>query len=155
MYVGLECYGNDTSNNGPLFGLAAASSNNDNNSIVRRYPLGSFLSGMRGLDIGVETCVSVNARGMMAIQHQVSREGYYDYSDTSGDGSARPSFVDFIMVAIEEEEEEEEAISQDASVEMQNRHINGLHDITNDGSNGGREAGRRKPRETAAARNAD
>lgn len=37
----------------------------------RSYPLNSFLQGMRGLDIANETCVSLNAKGMIAIQHQV------------------------------------------------------------------------------------
>ena len=37
----------------------------------RSYPLNSFLQGMRGLEIANETCVSLNEKGMIAIQHQV------------------------------------------------------------------------------------
>jgi len=130
MYVGLECY----KPNVPLFGVNAtlSSASGDGKNIVRRYSLSAFLSGMRGLDIGVETCISVNARGMMAIQHQVDRDGYYNYSEDGGGG--KPSFVDFIMTCIEDEVEEGDGASQeDASVRMDHQH-SGLNDVTNTAS---------------------
>ncbi|KAL7429642.1 hypothetical protein ACHAXH_006353 [Discostella pseudostelligera] len=113
LYVGLESYNRIA----------------DDNSIVRRYPLGAFLSGMRGLDIGVETCISVNARGIMAIQHQVSRDEYVEHT-------GRPSFVDFIMTCIEDNDEEDDnndaaAVSQEDVTGGQHRMRNGLQDITN------------------------
>eukprot|EP01082_Thalassiosira_pseudonana_P007205 g6806.t1 g6806 contig23:1249718-1252378(-) len=95
IYVGMECY-------------QPTSSIIDEPSAVRRYPLGAFLSGMRGLEIGCETCISVNSRGMMAIQHQVTRDRYHDAAANDGSGGVRPSFVDFIMTCIENEDEEEE-----------------------------------------------
>ena len=82
MYVGLECY------------------SEQEDVVKRRYPLSAFLTGMRGLDIGCETCISVNSRGMMAIQHQVSRE------DTQS--GVRPSFVDFIMTCMEDEVDDDD-----------------------------------------------
>ena len=42
-----------------------------NEHYARSYPLHSFLQGMRGLDIAHETCMTLNAKGMIAIQHQV------------------------------------------------------------------------------------
>jgi hypothetical protein len=141
MYVGMESGGNGNDDY------------DGNTSIAWRYPLGAFLSGMRGLDIGVETCISVNARGMMAIQHQVSRrrdapEG--GGGGAGGGGDARPSFVDFIMTCIEDEMEEEgyggglaTASRGDAAVVRPRKHRHdGLHDITNTESDdlGGRKA---------------
>lgn len=102
MYVGLECY-------------------SDQAEMVRRYPLSAFLTGMRGLDIGCETCISVNSRGMMAIQHQVSRE-----EDGSG---VRPSFVDFIMTCMEDEVDEE---GRDANASVVGEERQGMRDVTND-----------------------
>ena len=166
MYVGLECY----KPNVPLFGIYATSSSSDgNNNIVRRYSLSAFLSGMRGLDIGLETCISVNARGMMAIQHQVERrDGYYNYSEDGGGANAKPSFVDFIMTCIEEDIDEEAghgglASQEDASVRMEqqqfhnnsNNNNNGLNDITNTDSADLEEvaiSSRRKNREGTNAR---
>jgi len=151
MYVGLECY----KPNVPLFGIASSSSSSSHqDAIVRTYPLGAFLSGMRGLDIGVETCISVNSRGMMAIQHQVSRDGYFDRSEDGGGKKVKPSFVDFIMTCIEDEADEEgndgDTISQDStSVEMQQQH-NRLQDITNEDRSAHLEIGKRNKRETVA-----
>jgi len=143
MYVGLECY----KPNVPLFGVnATSSSGGDGKNIVRRYSLSAFLSGMRGLDIGVETCISVNARGMMAIQHQVDRDGYYNYSE-DGDGG-KPSFVDFIMTCIEDEVEEGDGVSQeDASVRMDRQH-SGLNDVTNTASADMEDVASRKSKST-------
>jgi len=144
----LECYEPTV----PLFGLAASFSSSWKDGIVRKYPLGAFLSGMRGLDIGVETCISVNSRGMMAIQHQVSRDGYYDFSEDGGKGKVKPSFVDFIMTCIEDVEDDGDTISQDnGSVEMsQQQQHNGLQDITNEDRSTNVEVGRRKARENVA-----
>ena len=61
----------------------------------RKYLLHSLQSGMRGLDIANETCISINDNGMIAIQHQVL--------DTVTQGP--PSFVDFIMSCLEDEDE--------------------------------------------------
>jgi hypothetical protein len=116
LYVGLESYNRVA----------------DDNNIVRRYPLGAFLSGMRGLDIGVETCISVNSRGIMAIQHQISRDDCVD----SG-RALRPSFVDFIMTCIEDDDDttndDIDAAHQGGAAVGQNRMRNnsGLQDITN------------------------
>ena len=65
---------------------------------ARNYPLHSVLSAMRGLEIGCETCISINARGMIAIQHQVL--------DMVGNG--QPNFVDFIMGSLQEDDEDED-----------------------------------------------
>mmetsp|Transcript_24792 Transcript_24792/g.50800 ORF Transcript_24792/g.50800 Transcript_24792/m.50800 type:complete len:1003 (-) Transcript_24792:2182-5190(-) len=114
MYVGMECYNIES--------VARYSDGYVSNPSkhVRKYPLGTFLSGMRGLDIGCETCISVNSRGMMAIQHQVTREGYYEGSDGA---EVRPSFVDFIMTCIEEVDEmEEDATAQNVGDEEQESH---------------------------------
>ena len=106
MYVGLECY---KSKNDP-FGTQSGP------VMVRKYPLGAFLTGMRGLDIGCETCISVNSRGMMAIQHQVAKDGYTDTSSAN----VRPSFVDFIMTCIEDEDGDEGLSQEDISQGVHN-----------------------------------
>lgn len=102
MYVGMECY--KTNNNDP-FGTQSSP------TMIRKYPLGSFLTGMRGLDVSQETCISVNSRGMMAIQHQVAKD---EYTDTSS-ANVRPSFVDFIMTCIEDEGDDEELSQENIS----------------------------------------
>ena len=140
MYVGMEC------RDAPGEGGGGDENGND---IAWRYPLGAFLSGMRGLDIGVETCISVNARGMMAIQHQVSRRRDAPEGGGAGGGDARPSFVDFIMTCIEDEEDDEgyggdpaAASRGDAAVRPRTHRHGGLQDITNTESDdlGGRKA---------------
>ena len=132
MYVGMECYKPTA-----LEGNVLHEEPRPSPVHVRRYPLGAFLSGMRGLDIGCETCISVNTRGMMAIQHQVTMEGCYDNSfgrgarddglgrRSNGSSNLRPSFVDFIMTCIEEEkiddmEEEENPIEEIADIKQKN-----------------------------------
>ncbi len=60
---------------------------------ARNYPLHSILSAMRGLEIACETCISINANGMVAIQHQVL--------DQVGKGN--PNFIEFIMCCLEDE----------------------------------------------------
>ena len=102
MYVGMECY--KSNNNNDPFGTQSPT------TMIRKYPLGAFLTGMRGLEIGCETCISVNSRGMMAIQHQVAKDGYTDTSSAN----VRPSFVDFIMTCIENEgDDDDEGLSQE------------------------------------------
>lgn len=103
MYVGLECYAEE-------------------NNLVRKYPLSAFLTGMRGLDIGCETCISVNSRGMMAIQHQVAKDDDRNES--------RPSFVDFIMTCMEEEFDDDHDVNEIARKEV----WHGIRDVTNDAS---------------------
>jgi len=60
---------------------------------ARSYPIQFILSGMRGLEIARETCISMNANGMIAIQHQIV--------DKIGNGD--PSYVDFIMGCLQED----------------------------------------------------
>jgi len=76
---------------------------NDDIIHARSYPMPSVLSGMRGLEIANETCISVNANGMIAIQHQVL--------DKVGNGD--PNYVDFIMGCLQEDDELDE--TDDAS----------------------------------------
>jgi len=65
----------------------------DEVSHTKTYPMHSFLSAMRGLEIAWETCITMNANGMIAIQHQVLDKV----------GSGQPNYVDFIMGCLEEE----------------------------------------------------
>ena len=133
LYVGLECYALPNNISPDDTGRNSSNSRRDNSHFVRRYPLGAFLSGMRGLDIGIETCISVNSRGMMAIQHQVSRDGY-NHDSSEGGTPARPSFVDFIMTCIEDVDEDQEGDDnqpQPTTHEPRSRHDSGLQDITN------------------------
>jgi hypothetical protein len=57
------------------------------------YPLHSVLTAMKGLDIGQETCISMNAIGMIAIQHQI----------VDPITNKEPCYVDFIMGCLEDE----------------------------------------------------
>jgi hypothetical protein len=84
FFFSVEVSGDDHYNNAPAH--------------VRSYPIQSILSGMRGLEIARETCISMNANGMIAIQHQIL--------DKIGNGD--PSYVDFIMGCLQEEYEEVE-----------------------------------------------
>ncbi|KAL7540227.1 hypothetical protein ACHAWF_006623 [Thalassiosira exigua] len=152
MYVGLECYDREET------GIALSP---DDKNAARSYPLGAFLSGMRGLDIGVETCVSVNRRGMMAIQHQIARDGWYEASEDGGKGKVRPSFVDFIMTCMEDDEEEDGAQSDAGATLRSESRVHsagrrqldrGLQDITNNEGVEDVENGGRKTREAATAR---
>jgi hypothetical protein len=79
---------------------------NDDIIHARSYPMPSVLSGMRGLEIANETCISVNANGMIAIQHQVL--------DKVGNGD--PNYIDFIMGCLQEDDELEEM--EDASARI-------------------------------------
>jgi Repair protein Rad1/Rec1/Rad17 len=65
--------------------------------VSRSYPLPLLRRAMRGLDYAQETCITVNAEGMIAIQHQIV--------DTAGQGI--PNFVDFIMACLLSENDEE------------------------------------------------
>ena len=64
---------------------------------ARTYPLHSVLSAFRGLEIASETCISINRRGMVAIQHQVVDEHV---------GNGQPNFVDFIMGCLQDDDED-------------------------------------------------
>jgi len=57
------------------------------------YPLHSVLTAMKGLEIGHETCISMNAIGMIAIQHQILVDPA---------SNKEPCYVDFIMGCLEE-----------------------------------------------------
>ena len=65
---------------------------------ARTYPLHSILSAFRGLEIASETCISINRRGMVAIQHQVLDEHV---------GNGQPNFVDFIMGCLQDDDGED------------------------------------------------
>lgn len=65
---------------------------------ARTYPLHSILSAFRGLEIASETCISINRRGMVAIQHQVLDEHV---------GNGQPNFVDFIMGCLQDDDDED------------------------------------------------
>jgi hypothetical protein len=86
-------------------------------AVPRTYPLHSLLGSMKGLEIAEETCITMNANGMMAIQHQV-------LDQQAGNGN--PNFVDFIMCCLEDddddddEEEDEERQGGDDQASSQN-----------------------------------
>lgn len=61
------------------------------------YPLSSLLASLKGLDIAQETCVTINAIGMMAVQHQIL--------DPSVGGES-PSFIDFILCSLKDDDDE-------------------------------------------------
>lgn len=63
---------------------------------ARSYPMSNFLVGMRGLEIAHETCISMNANGMIAIQHQVLNKV----------GNGDPCYVDYIMGCLEDENDD-------------------------------------------------
>jgi hypothetical protein len=63
---------------------------------ARSYPLPNLVNGMRGLEFAEETCLSINANGMIAIQHQI-----YDLV-----GQGAPNFVDFIMTCLQDEDDD-------------------------------------------------
>jgi hypothetical protein len=86
---------------------------------THNYPIHSFLSGMRGLDIAEETCISINSAGMIAIQHQVL--------DTVGNG--QPNFVDFIMSCLEDEDNEDDAESNHRPTQLSQQTSNTHDDI--------------------------
>lgn len=70
---------------------------------MRSYHLYSLLQGMRGLDIAQETCISINANGMIAIQHQV----------LDVIGSSEANFIDFLMSAVQEDDEHSQSSDDD------------------------------------------
>lgn len=71
---------------------------NDGIVHARSYPMPSILAGMRGLEIAIETCISINGNGMIAIQHQAL--------DKVGNGD--PNYIDFIMGCLQEDEDMDE-----------------------------------------------
>ena len=62
---------------------------------ARTYPLHSLQSGMQGLEIAEETCITINEAGMVAIQHQVL--------DTVTQKAT--NFVDFIMSCLQDDDD--------------------------------------------------
>jgi hypothetical protein len=62
-----------------------------------RYPLHALTESMRGLEIAQETCLTINAAGMLAIQHQVLDPTLSDQA---------PSFIDFILCCLQYEDDE-------------------------------------------------
>mmetsp|Transcript_31289 Transcript_31289/g.36510 ORF Transcript_31289/g.36510 Transcript_31289/m.36510 type:complete len:707 (+) Transcript_31289:27-2147(+) len=75
---------------------------NDNVCYAYSYPLHSVLSAMRGLEIASETCISINANGMIAIQHQVL--------DTVGNGD--PNYIDFVMGCLDEGHDSNDGVDE-------------------------------------------
>jgi Repair protein Rad1/Rec1/Rad17 len=63
---------------------------------ARTYPLHSLQSGMQGLEIAEETCITINEAGMVAIQHQVL--------DTVTQKAT--NFVDFIMSCLQDDDDD-------------------------------------------------
>ena len=68
---------------------------------ARTYPLHSLQSGMQGLEIAEETCITINEAGMVAIQHQVL--------DTVTQKAT--NFVDFIMSCLQDDDDDEHSLS--------------------------------------------
>ena len=84
--------------NYPEIFLSLEGAGDDDSVHARNYPMHSFLSAMRGLEIANETCISVNANGMVAIQHQVL--------DKIGNGD--PNYIDFIMGCLQNEDDDDD-----------------------------------------------
>ncbi len=84
--------------NYPEIFLSLEGAGDDDSVHARNYPMHSFLSAMRGLEIANETCISINANGMVAIQHQVL--------DKVGNGD--PNYFDFIMGCLMNEDDDDE-----------------------------------------------
>jgi hypothetical protein len=57
-------------------------------NLVMYYPITSFQLGMKALSVATESCLRINAEGVMALQHQVE----------TGRGSE--TYVDFICVSL-------------------------------------------------------
>mmetsp|Transcript_13031 Transcript_13031/g.36078 ORF Transcript_13031/g.36078 Transcript_13031/m.36078 type:complete len:566 (-) Transcript_13031:1729-3426(-) len=66
---------------------------------VSNYPLHSLMASFRGLEMAQETCITMNANGMMAIQHQVLLE-----SAKTEEGEATPIYVEFILCCLQDED---------------------------------------------------
>jgi Repair protein Rad1/Rec1/Rad17 len=62
------------------------------------YSLANVHESLKGLEVAEETCITVNAAGMMAIQHQVLDRTVSDV----------PSFVDFIFCSLQEDDDDDE-----------------------------------------------
>lgn len=76
---------------------------NDEHHSCYSYPLSSLLASLKGLDIAQETCITINAIGMMAIQHQIL--------DPSVGGES-PSFIDFILCSLKDDDENDDEESR-------------------------------------------
>ena len=91
IFVSMDCQPQENSS------TTTTTSNGRTNVVVhaQSYPLTNLLTSMKGLEIATETCISMNSRGMIAIQHQVLDKFI---------GNGQPNYVDFIMTCIEDEE---------------------------------------------------
>lgn len=92
----------------------------------RIYPLHSLLESMRGLEIAQETCVTMNAAGMMAIQHRVldpsSNKSSRRRSDSSSNDTATACFVDFIMCCMVPDDDDDEGETAELRAHNQAHH---------------------------------
>ena len=122
-------------------------------TVTRTYPLHSLLSSMKGLEIAEETCININAEGIMAIQHKTV--------DPTGQGCS--NFVDFIMTCLEDEDadgEEEDGSQVSASQASQstwrnwNNGQSQQHSPETATTSGTRRRRRTSPSQATAATNA-
>jgi Repair protein Rad1/Rec1/Rad17 len=74
-------------------------------TVTRSYTMHSLVSSMKALDIATESVISINAQGIMAIQHKTV--------DPACEGCS--NFVDFIMTCLEDEGDDEDKDKEDAS----------------------------------------
>ena len=89
--------------NHPEIFLSLEGSGDEHELHARNYPVHSILSAMRGLEIANETCISMNSKGMIAIQHQVlDKVGNHD-----------PNYIDFIMGCLHNEEDGDDEDDED------------------------------------------
>lgn len=101
IFVSMDCQPQEN----PSTTTNSSRSYNGRNNVVvhaQSYPLTNLLTSMKGLEIATETCISMNSRGMIAIQHQVLDKFI---------GNGQPNYVDFIMTCIEDEDEVGETMS--------------------------------------------
>jgi len=97
--------------NHPEIFISLEGMGHDKTSHGKTYPIHSILSSMRGLEIASETCISINANGMITIQHQVL--------DLVGSG--QPNYIDFIMSCLEEVEEVDGGVEETVDVRIVER----------------------------------
>jgi Repair protein Rad1/Rec1/Rad17 len=74
-------------------------------TVTRSYTMHSLVSSMKALDIATESVISINAQGIMAIQHKTV--------DPACEGCS--NFVDFIMTCLEDVGDDEDKEGEDAS----------------------------------------
>ena len=85
------------------------------------FPLHSIMASFRGLEMAQETCITMNANGMMAVQHQVLlQSSEMGDSDGAEEAPTTPCFVEFLLCCLQEDDdddEEEEEGSRDHDAE--------------------------------------